>query len=68
MSAWVSTALTDLARKEQRLALLRQAVENYEAEFGEITAEELAAQRRGDREQAVIVRGRTGRGRKAQSA
>ncbi|MGH9189537.1 MAG: hypothetical protein ACRD0Q_05840 [Acidimicrobiales bacterium] len=36
---------------------LRAAIADYEAEFGEITAEEIVAHRRADREDAVIVRG-----------
>lgn len=58
MSAWVSLALADRARRDQQLAQLRWAVEDYEAEFGEITAEELALRQRADREDAVVVRGR----------
>lgn len=63
MSAWVSAALADRARRDRQLARLRDAVAGYEAEFGEITAEELAAQRRADRADAVVVRGRGGRRR-----
>lgn len=75
LSAWVSTALSDRARRDQQLEHLHHAIADYEAEFGEITAEEMAAQRRADREDAVVVRGprraapaRTGRGGKAKSA
>lgn len=57
LSAWVSAALADRARQDQQLAHLRRAVEDYEAEFGEITAEELAVRKRADREDAVVVRG-----------
>ena len=70
LSAWVSTALAERARRDVQLARLREAVADYEAEFGEMTAEELAAQRRADREDAVVVRGqrRPKRGTKAKSA
>lgn len=68
LSAWVNTALTEKARRDRQLAQLRRAVEDYEAEFGEITAEELAARQRADREDAVVVRGRRRRGAKATSA
>ena len=70
LSAWVSTALAERARRDVQLARLREAVADYEAEFGEITAEELSAQRRADREDAVVVRGqrRPKRGTKAKSA
>ena len=57
LSAWVSTALADRARRDVQLARLREAIGDYESAFGEITADELAAQRRADREQAVVVRG-----------
>jgi hypothetical protein len=64
LSAWVSTALTEQTRRDQQLARLRDAVADYEAELGEISAEEIAALQRADREGAVIVRGRS-RGAKA---
>lgn len=67
LSAWVSAALADRAQREQQLAQLRRAVEDYEAEFGEITPEELAVRRRSDREDAVVIRG-GGRRRAATSA
>ncbi len=71
VSAWVSIALTEKALRDQQLARLRDAVEDYEAEFGEITAEEIATRQRSDREDAIVVRGRArgpGRGAKAKSA
>lgn len=75
LSAWVSTALTEKAQRDRQLVHLRDAVAAYEAEFGEITAEEVVAQRRADREGAVVVRGRRPSGgrsgsrtRKAKSA
>lgn len=57
LSAWVSAALTDRARRDQQLARLGDAIADYEAEFGEITPEEIAKQRRSDRQHAVVVRG-----------
>ena len=60
LSSWVNEALSDRALKDRRLAALAVAVADYEAEFGEITDEELAFQRRLDRERAMVVRG--GRG------
>ena len=69
LSAWVGTALAEKARRDQQLAHLRKAVAAYEAEFGEITAEEIQAQRRADREGAVVVRGtRRPRSTKTKSA
>jgi ribonuclease HII len=58
LSGWVSAALADKVRRDRKLEELRAAIADYEAEFGEITAEEIAAQRRADREDAVVVRGR----------
>jgi len=75
LSGWVSTAMSEKARRDEKLEHLRVAIADYEAEFGEITAGELAAQQRADRADAVVVRrrppgtgGRPGRARKASSA
>ena len=72
LSGWVSSALAEKVRRDQQLAHLRAAIGDYEAEFGEITADEIAAQQRADREDAIVVRGRRpaggGRTRKARSA
>jgi hypothetical protein len=69
LSAWVSTALAEKSRRDQQLAQLHKAIADYEAEFGEITAEEMHAQRREDSEGAVVVRGSRRRaGSKAKSA
>lgn len=67
LSAWVNDALSDRVAKEQRLRAMADAVAQYEAEFGVITAEELVAQQRADRAAAVVVRGprRRSRGRPA---
>jgi glycerol dehydrogenase-like iron-containing ADH family enzyme len=67
LSAWVSTALAEKARRDAQLTQLRQAIADYEAEFGEITAEEIASQQRADREDAVVVRGRA-RARRANTS
>ena len=53
----MNSALAEKARRDQQLAQLRHAIADYEAEFGEITAEVLATQQRADREDAVVVRG-----------
>lgn len=58
LSGWVSAALAEKVDRDQKLAHLRAAIADYEAEFGEITAEELVTQLRTDREDAVVVRGR----------
>jgi hypothetical protein len=58
LSAWVNEALSDRVLKDRRLEALALAVSAYEAEFGEITKEEMALQVRLDRERAVVVRGK----------
>ena len=68
LSAWVSQALVDRARRDQQLAQLGEAIADYEAEFGEISAEEIARQRRADREAAVVVRGPQKRTARSKSA
>lgn len=57
VSGWVSAALEDKVRRDRKLALLAAAVADYEKEFGEISAEEVARQRRADRQDASVVRG-----------
>lgn len=56
VSAWVNEALKERADKESKLAALRAAIADYEAEYGAFTDEELAAQERADREAAARVR------------
>jgi glycerol dehydrogenase-like iron-containing ADH family enzyme len=55
LSGWVNAALLERARRDQQLERLGESIADYEAEFGEITSEEIAKQRRLDREQAVVV-------------
>lgn len=57
LSAWVNLALMERAAKDRRLRAMGDAIAMYEAQFGEITAEEVAAQRRADRSSARVVRG-----------
>jgi len=59
VSGWVSEALAARACQDSKLEALSEAVADYEAEFGEITTEEIAAQGRADRETASAVRGRS---------
>lgn len=68
LSAWVNVALTDRARHDEQLARLGASIAEYEAEFGEITTEEIARQRRADQQHAVVVRGTHKRGAKARTA
>lgn len=58
LSSWVNSALIEKAARERRATALRTAIAEYEAEHGEITDEEIAAQRRADRANAIVVRGR----------
>jgi len=58
VSAWVNTAMEAKSRHSQRLAAWAEAVADYEAEFGEITEEEMDAQRRRDLDAAADVRAR----------
>ncbi len=67
VSGWVSSALEDKVRRDEQLRLLGAAIADYEAEHGDITAEEIAAQARLDREQATVVRPKR-RGSKAKTA
>lgn len=68
VSGWVNAALEDKIRRDRKLALLAAAVADYEREFGEITADEILAHQRADREDAVVVRGRRQQTRNANSA
>jgi Arc/MetJ-type ribon-helix-helix transcriptional regulator len=56
VSAYVNDALAAQSARQRRLAALDRAIKDYEAEFGEITEEEMADQRRKDRANAIIVR------------
>lgn len=58
LSAWVNRALMDRVEREKQLAALAVAVSAYEEEHGVITDEEIARQRRLDREAAIVVRGK----------
>jgi hypothetical protein len=58
LSRWVNDALAERDAKERRLQAMAEAVAAYEAEFGTITPQELAAQQRADEERSVVVRGR----------
>lgn len=57
LSGWVNLALAEQAAKERRLQALGEAIAAYEAKHGAITPEEIAAQQRADRQNAVVVRG-----------
>lgn len=61
VSSWVNAALEEKIQRDNKLRLLSLAIEDFEAEFGEITEEEIAAQKRLDRAQALSVRARVKR-------
>lgn len=56
LSAWVNEAMTERAERDRKMVALAAAIADYETEFGEITAIQMAAQRRADRTDAVVVR------------
>jgi Arc/MetJ-type ribon-helix-helix transcriptional regulator len=56
VSAYVNDALAAQSARKRRLAALDRALKDYEAEFGEITEEDMAERRRKDRANAIIVR------------
>lgn len=58
VSSWISRAIEDKIARDKKLNLLAAAIADFESEFGEITADEIAAQRRIDRGNATVVRGR----------
>lgn len=68
LSAWVNGALAARVADERRLRALDEAIADYEAEFGVMTAAELAAQRRKDRQNAIVVRGKRGAARRRRRA
>ena len=57
VSGWISQAIERKVEHDRKLAHLASAIADFEAEHGEITADEIAAQRRGDRSKATVVRG-----------
>ena len=61
LSAWVNAALVEAAARERRLKAMDEGLAAYEREFGAFTEEELDAQERADRANAVVVRGRRSR-------
>ena len=65
VSSWVNSALEERIDRDRRLAQLGAAIADYEGEFGEITSDEVAAQARRDRGEAVVVRGRAARTRRS---
>jgi len=60
VSAWVNAAMAERVAAEWRLAALAALVDDYEAEHGVITDDELAIQAQADRDAAAGVRARAG--------
>jgi hypothetical protein len=60
LSGWVNAALAAKAAADRKLRALAGAVADYEAEFGEISDEEIASQLRADHEAATVIRGQRG--------
>ena len=58
VSAWVNGAMADKSEHRRRLQALGEAIADYEAEYGEISEEEMAEQRRLDLRAAAAVRAR----------
>jgi len=57
VSGWVNAALEEKVHRDHKLRLLAAAISDFEDEFGQITPEEIARQKRLDRERATVVRG-----------
>ena len=68
VSGWVNAAIEDRVRRDHTLRLLAAAIGDFESEFDEITPEEIADQRRLDREHATVVRGKRRAGSAKRSA
>lgn len=58
VSAWINEAIAQRVARDQRLAALGELIAAYEAEFGEITDDELAEQEQADRDAAASQRKR----------
>ena len=67
LSGWVNSALAERAARDRHLRSLAEAVEDYEAEFGEITEAELAAVRLKDGRRSVVAQGPQSRARASKS-
>lgn len=58
LSSWVSDAMEAKVRRDRKLELLGSVVADYEAEFGEITADEMSALAATDRTPGASHSGR----------
>jgi len=59
VSSWVSAALEEKIYRDNKLRQLAAAIADFENEFGEISEDEIAKQRRLDRARAIAVRSRS---------
>lgn len=59
VSAWVNQAMARQVERETRLAALTEIIAAHEAEYGEITDQDVVAARRTAAAAATVVRGRT---------
>ena len=57
VSGWISDAIEEKIDRDRKLEHLAAAIAGFEAEYGSITEEEIAAQLRADRTKATVVRG-----------
>jgi Arc/MetJ-type ribon-helix-helix transcriptional regulator len=57
VSAWVSDALRLKAERDRKLRGLDEFIKAYEAEYGEITEEEMEAAYRSMKARAIVIRG-----------
>jgi Arc/MetJ-type ribon-helix-helix transcriptional regulator len=57
VSAWVNDALRQKADHERKLRGLDEFIKAYEAEYGEITEEEMEAAYRSMKARAIVIRG-----------
>jgi Arc/MetJ-type ribon-helix-helix transcriptional regulator len=57
VSAWVNDALRLKAERDRKLRGLDEFIKAYEAEYGEITDEEMEAAYRSMKARAIVVRG-----------
>jgi Arc/MetJ-type ribon-helix-helix transcriptional regulator len=57
VSAWVNDALRQKADHERKLRGLDEFIKEYEAEYGEITDEEMEAAYRAAKARAIVIRG-----------
>jgi len=58
VSSWVSAALEEKIYRDNKLRHLAAAIADFEEEFGEISEDEIARQRRLDRARAISIRSR----------